>query len=188
MTSILGIVASSKLVASGSFESIATATGTGSSNTITFSSIPSTYKHLQLRVIARDTFAATSIRGFLWRLNSDTGANYSRHSLYGDGSTVLTEGDASLTYFNVGNFVPDNNNTANVMGTSILDIHDYSSTTKNKTIRSVSGIDLNGSGNLYLVSASWMNTSAVSALSIFTNSGSIFFSTTTVFSLYGIKG
>jgi len=33
-----------------SYESIASATGTGSSNTITLSSIPSTYKHLQLRI------------------------------------------------------------------------------------------------------------------------------------------
>jgi hypothetical protein len=47
--SILGIIASSKLgVPAGAYESIASATGTGSSATITFSSIPSTYQHLQI--------------------------------------------------------------------------------------------------------------------------------------------
>jgi hypothetical protein len=184
----LGIMDGAGGAAGGSYESIATAVGTGSSNTITFSSIPSTYKHLQIRAIARDTFASTSIRGFLYRLNSDTGANYSRHALFGDGSSVTAEGDASLTYFNAGNIIPDNNLTANVMGTLIIDIHDYASSTKNKTIRGFSGIDLNGSGNVYLTSASWMSTSPVTSFSIFTNSGSINFSTSTVFSLYGIKG
>ena len=38
-----------------SYESIASATGTGSSGTITFSSIPSTYQSLQLRVSCINT-------------------------------------------------------------------------------------------------------------------------------------
>jgi N-methylhydantoinase A/oxoprolinase/acetone carboxylase beta subunit len=46
---ILGIIASSKLSAVGDFESIATVTVGGTS--ITFSSIPSTYTHLQIRIL-----------------------------------------------------------------------------------------------------------------------------------------
>jgi hypothetical protein len=51
---ILGIIASSKLTVSNSYESIATTTvGSGGSATVTFSSIPATYKHLQVRTLIR---------------------------------------------------------------------------------------------------------------------------------------
>jgi len=57
----------------GSYESIASASGTGSSGTITFSSIPSTYTHLQIRGIGRNSYPSTQVNV---RFNSDTGSNY----------------------------------------------------------------------------------------------------------------
>ena len=94
MTSILGIVASSKLVASGSYESIATFT-LGSSTTVTFSSIPSTYKHLQIRYLARSARTGAATDDLAIRLNSDSGANYARHRLFGDGASVTASGQTS---------------------------------------------------------------------------------------------
>ena len=68
----------------GSYESIMTATGTGSSNTITFTSIPSTYKHLQFMVHSLSTGAADWVN---IRMNNDsTSGNYYGHKLYGTGS------------------------------------------------------------------------------------------------------
>ena len=90
MNPILGIIASSMLGVTSSYESIATTTvGALGASSVTFSSIPSTYKHLQLRWIARSNRVAA--QDFVdIRLNSDTGANYSAHLLYGDGSAATS--------------------------------------------------------------------------------------------------
>lgn len=162
-----------------SFESIATVTGTGSSGTITFSSIPSTYKSLQIRGLMNTNLGSNA--STYMTLNGDTGANYARHYLYGDGTSATAVGsnaDSSIQTGWVGN-------SSTSMGTVIIDIIDYASTSKNKTIRSFSGDDLNGSGRVMLLSGLWVNTAAVSSISL-TIGGS--FTTTTQFALYGIKG
>ena len=56
------------------FESIATFSPTSGSS-VTFNSIPSTYKHLQIRY-AITTSAYADIR---FRINGDTGSNYTYH-------------------------------------------------------------------------------------------------------------
>jgi hypothetical protein len=178
MTSILGIVASSKLSAPpGAYESIATATGTGSSGTITFSSIPSTYKHLQIRglVLSAGTDTAQI------RFNSDTGSNYTRHRIFGNGTTATASGSANTTFI-----ILNEGSTSTLPNTFIVDVADYASTTKNKTVRSFSGIDQNGSGNVGLFSGVWRNTAAITSVTVFLNSGN--YDTTSVISLYGIKG
>jgi hypothetical protein len=167
-----------------SFESIATVTGTGSSGTITFSSIPSTYTHLQIRAISRDTFASTFIDFGTLTFNGST-TGYAAHWLYGDGSTTNAFGSASRS--NTGWWLSlGNNNTSGIVSATIYDIHDYASTTKNKTIRIFSGVDTNGAGRVAMTSGLWANTSAVTSISF--TSPNANFTTNTVFSLYGIKG
>lgn len=161
-----------------SFESIATATGTGLSGTITFSSIPSTYKSLQVRVNGLLVTAGNTIN---MQLNGDTGANYTRHRLYGDGSTVTADGATAL-----GQAGLTTAGGETLYPTAIItDLVDYASTTKNKTIRTFSGIDTNGTGRAQLLSNLWNNTAAVTSVTILSAS---FFSTSTTVSLYGIKG
>ena len=167
----------------GSFESIATAVGNGSSGVITFSSIPSTYKHLQVRVLGRSGTATNPTTYFL-RFNADGGSNYAYHELKGDGSTASASGTASTSTARVG-IIPSAGASANIMGTSIIDIHDYTSKTKNKTTRVFSAEDRNGAGNIYLTSSLWMNTAAINELTLHTASN---WTTTTVISLYGIRG
>jgi hypothetical protein len=162
-----------------SFESIATATGNGSSGTITFSSIPNTYKHLQIRLQVLSSGGG----GQAIRFNSDTGNNYARHNVGGNGSSVFASGTASTNMI----FVGDDSASTN-LATMIIDIHDYASTTKNKTVRSFFGHDRNGAGSLYLYSGLWMNTGAITSLSLGQANFSGTFDTGTVASLYGIKG
>ena len=70
-----------QIAAIGDFESIATTTvGSGGIADVTFSSIPATYTHLQLRGIARTNRADSNQDAVVVRFNSDTGNNYSRHS------------------------------------------------------------------------------------------------------------
>ena len=190
MSPILGIIASQDYVRipPSSFESIATATGTGSNYIIEFTSIPSTYSHLQIRIVANASYAvSSSLTGSLAvTFNSDTGANYSYHRLSGDGATAVSAGTADSTSM-IFNTVPYGSTYADIYGAAIVDIADYASTTKNKTMRVFCGADANGSGNIRLTSGLWMSTSAVTSVKL-TASSAITLNTPTTFALYGIKG
>lgn len=172
----LGVLAASGAGGGGSFESIATAVGTGSSGTITFSSIPSTYKHLQIRATA----ISADTDSYYMQLNSDSGSNYAWHRLVGAGTAAVASGSSSTTSMSI-----SGGNSTFPRG-AIIDVHDYASTTKNKTVRTFTGIDQNTAGNVTLYSGLWMSVSAVSSISIILNSGN--FDSTSVFALYGIKG
>jgi len=167
-----------------SFESIATIVGTGASGTITFNSIPSTYTHLQIRVLARSTLAGNISTNLSLRFNGDTGSNYVSHRLVGDGTSATANASTAQSNINV---IPISAalTAANIMGAAIYDILDYTSTTKNKVIKAIGGDDQNGTGELYIGSGLWLNTAAVTSLTLFTSS---FFTTTTTIALYGIRG
>ena len=171
-----------------SYESIASVTGTGSSGTITFSSIPGTYQHLQIRLLMRRSTSATGSTSTRLRINSDsTAANYYSHYMIGNGSTV-SAGALDGTTLSGNLYTTDvvNNSVASgIMSVGIIDIHDYASTTKNKTVRIFSGNDRNGSGVVELISGLYSSTSAITEISISTQANS--FTTDSVFALYGIK-
>ena len=173
----------------GSFESIATATGTGSSNTITFSSIPSTYVALQIRYIAKNTYNDTG-SDWIQLTTNGLSSGYAYHYIYGNGSVVSANGGASQSVIYQGNMTEGATGINNMMGAGIIDIADYSSSTKNKTIRTFSGFDTNTSGSaqgyVYLWSGLTTSTSAITSISLSTPWGN--FSTNTQFALYGTKG
>jgi hypothetical protein len=174
---ILGIFASQGRVAANSYDSISTVTvGAGGSSSITFSSIPSTYKHLQIRMRTK----TTNTLDINFRFNGDTGNNYTGHGIYGDGSSA-----ASITPYTsyptgyVG-YSPSIN------GASIIDVLDYQSTNKNKTCKILHGNDNNGSGYAMFNSSMWMSTSVITSMTILVASGT--FEQHSSFALYGIKG
>ena len=192
MSPILGIWASqnySRYALPKSFESIATTTvGAGGSSSVTFSSIPSTYTHLQVRILGQDNGASTSARALNVRFNSDTGNNYAYHDVYGDGSSTAVNATATTNLIFCGYF-SESGSGASIFGTTIIDILDYANTNKYKTLRSLTGYDANGSGRVGLQSGLWQNTAAISSLSFDIRgdlSGS--FSQYSHFALYGIKG
>ena len=169
-----------------SYESIATVTvGSGGSATVSFTSIPSTFKHLQVRGIARNTSAGTSINGIFTPFNSDTAANYSRHNLIGDGSSATASASTSSSNVLAGQY-PQGGTTASVFGVFVLDILDYQDTNKYKTTRALFGTDLNGSGQVRLSSGNWRSTSAISTITITPEDAN--FAQYSSFALYGIKG
>jgi hypothetical protein len=164
----------------GDFESIATVTvGSGGSSSIEFTSIPSTYTHLQIR-------ASVQLSGsdnWKLRINSDSGSNYAYHYLFGSGTAASAAGGASQTEI-PGTYVT---NSANVFAVVVLDILDYANTNKYKTTRLLTGIDTNGGGNVALYSGLWQNTNAITSLAFSKfSSGSI--TQYSHFALYGIKG
>jgi hypothetical protein len=168
-----------------SYESIATVSvGSGGQSTISFTSIPSTYKHLEIRFIGNKS---TSGLGYgTMSFNSDTTAsNYSYHELFGNGSAAYA-GNAINTY--AGTLVQKfgGSDASSTFGSGVISILDYASTAKNKTVRSLGGIDRNGSGEILFISGAWYNnTSAINSISIVPSAGS--FAQYSSFALYGIK-
>lgn len=170
----------------GAYESIATTTvGAGGASTITFSSIPSTYTHLQVRLIARGNNANT-YDSFILRANSDSGNNYTFHSLGGDGSTASAGAIAPYGAYR-GWEITGANATSGMFGAGVVDILDYANTNKYKTARMLGGNDRNGSGGLSLTSGVWMNTAAITSIVVAPVFGSSFVQYSS-FALYGIRG
>lgn len=180
------------------YESIATVTvGSGGSSTITFSSIPSTYLHLQLRATCQTNRSGYVVDAFTVRFNSDSQTNYSWHTLYGGFSTsssgsATTDSGTSAT---AARFYWGNSSvSANVFTTAIIDILDYKNTNKHKTIRTLAGYDVNGTagtdsygGTVCLSSGNYRSTDAINSIEIASTVSSNF-TQYTEFSLYGIKG
>ncbi len=167
-----------------SYESISTVTLGSTQTTISFTSIPSTYKHLQVRGIARGTFAATNLNLCI-QFNSDTSNSYTYHQLLGDGSSASAQGGTAQSFGFAGR-IAQANASSNVFGASVIDILDYADTNKYKTIRALGGYDSNGNGYSTLMSSAYIKTDAVSSIQIFGNLGDLVQYSS--FALYGIKG
>jgi hypothetical protein len=167
-----------------SYESIQTVTvGSTPATEILFNSIPQTYKHLQVRALVRNNRAAFASNTY-FRFNGDTGNNYAFHAMYGTGSTTGAYGGTSANVMLATD--PSGSFTSNSFAGQIYDILDYTNTNKNKTVKIVLGFDGNGSGEIHIASDLWMNTSAISSIRFFPNSGE--YVQYTQFALYGIKG
>jgi len=181
---ILGIIASQGRVTN-SYESIATVTvGAGGSSSISFTSIPSTYKHLQIRYSAIPTSTTSGHRVRL-RFNSDTANNYATHILLGDGAVTNAIAATSTSQITAGSNIVNIGSLMAISG--VIDVLDYALTTKNRTVRTLTGGDFNGNGEMDLTSGLWINTAnAITSILLY------FDSPNTVaqhsrFALYGIK-
>lgn len=161
------------------YESIQTVTvGSGGSASINFTSIPSTYKHLQIRMRTK----TTNTLDINFRFNGDSGNNYSSHGFYGDGGG----GSLSAITAYIGTSSGYIGYSPSTQGASILDVFDYSNTNKNKLVRTQHGNDNNGSGYIMINSSEWMSSAAITSMEILVASGT--FEQNSKFSLYGVKG
>ena len=176
-----GLFAGGAVALPNSYESIATVTvGSGGTGSISFSSIPSTFKHLQIRSM---TIYDSADRSGLIRFNSDSGSNYSWHWILGNGSAASATSTAPATHGLLGIGAAS---SANAPGASVLDILDYTDTNKYTTIKDLCGTDANGNGYASFRSSSWRNTAAVTSITIAPTTGN--WSQYSSFALYGIKG
>jgi len=154
--------------------------GSGGSSSVSFSSIPSGYNHLQLRAYVLTSGSITT--DVVTQFNGDTGANYSSHYFDGNGTTVYSGGSANLT-----SVYAISQGNATYPSVAILDILDYSNTNKYKTTRSLLGVDANGTTSQFagIYSGSWRNTAAITSINLTAGSGS--FNQYSTFVLYGVK-
>ena len=175
------------VAAPNSFESIATVTvGSGGQSSILFSSIPSTYTHLQIRGIGRSDLAGSGNNiGMYMTFNGDTGSNYNWHELFGNGASAYAYGQAD-TGMNINPNGPRAGDTASSFSGNVIDILDYTNTNKNTTVRALAGNDTNGGGKIHLTSGLWRNTAAVTSITMTLESSN--FAQYSSFALYGIRG
>jgi hypothetical protein len=190
MTPILGIMASQisgHLASPTSFDSIQTVTvGSGGSSSVSFTSIPSTYKHLQIRWIGRST-RSLFVDGSIIRFNGDSGSNYSKHNLYGTNlGSVGSESGVSQTGINLGDTIGATA-TAGIFTPGVIDILDYQNTSKYKTLRALQGYYFDSNtGVSAFKSGLWMSSSAISSITITPEVAN--YAQYSSFALYGIKG
>ena len=178
----------------GNYESIATITvGSGGSSQINFTSIPSTYTHLQVRgmYLANNTDFSS-----VFRLNASSTANdYSAHTMAGIGNSTQGQNDNSVNPTTMR--IVYSQDITSYPSVFILDILDYANTNKNKTCRVLGGADSNNiefGGKVVLSTSAWYSTSAINQITIYSATesfGSILgssFKQYSTFALYGIKG
>lgn len=187
---ILGVIASSVAKVSGSYDWIATLVGDNSSLNIRFGSIPTTYKHLELRTSCRINGNVTTT-GFNIRFNDDTGNNYNYAYFSGNGSSVTGGSVASGSGIYVdGATVGYSNNTATAIphGSSIITIYNYNTTAVRKNVNAVGGVygfTYAGYGaKAGYVGGNWQNTNPITSITL---TQSYAFNGSSEFYLYGIK-
>jgi hypothetical protein len=185
LNNLVGIYGVSAPVSTNSYESIQTfIVGSGGQSDVTFTAIPSTYKHLQVRMLVQQNSATENNDILEFQFNGDTTANYRQHSIRGDGATVLAA-DNTLSAGWVDRCIPRVGSSS--FGGVVMDILDYTSTNKNKTVRSLGGFDRNGGGIITLSSSLWFKTpEAITSIRLKPQSSS--WTQYSSFALYGIKG
>ena len=157
------------------YEPIQTYTLGSAASSITFSSIPATYTDLRL-VIGFTTDTANPIRA---RYNGDTGTNYSRTMLSGDGSTATSSRSTGSTFIGITNGSDD---VTPMFATA--DVFSYAGSTF-KTSLGTESRDQNGAGTVGQFVNLWSNTAAITTILLYPASGNLKIGTTAT--LYGIK-
>jgi hypothetical protein len=182
----LGVLAVAGAGAAGggpAYDLLETTTVNGSSS-LSFSSLDtySNYKHLQIRVVARADAGGERNLGI--RFNSDSGNNYNHHRLQGNGSSVASNATTSTSSILTQEWVVGaESGVANAFGVAVIDILDFSSSSKNTTVRVLSGAEASVD-RIVLTSGAWRNTAAVTSIDLFTVAANF---SNSRFSLYGIK-
>lgn len=162
----------------GAYDALAGVTvGASAVSSVTFSGIPTGYKHLQIRI----NFAPTTGGILKMNFNGDTGANYTGHILAGEGTGSAYGGVPSTSP----NSICTTYQAGSTFGALIVDVLDYKNTTKNKVTKSIGGTDRNGAGDIELDAGLWLNTSAITSIVFSHQNGNI--GALSSFALYGVK-
>jgi hypothetical protein len=149
---------------------------------VTFSSIPQTYKHLQIRMVTRGNYSS-GIFAIYASFNGNQ--TYSWHRFKADGSSMSADGYGSQSVMVFGN-QPNANDTSNGFAATIVDINDYTSSAKNKTANYISSFTGSNYGFVHFGSGAQFDTAPINTI-VIGQQGNQFIAGSRI-SLYGIKG
>lgn len=153
-------------------------TTTMSGATVTLSSIPQIYNHLE--IIVQDYLPASNDSQLQIRINSDSGTKY-RNSPF-DATNINSQVNFNLTAFNVSSY--QQNSSSNSISRII--IPDYANTVTFKMIDVISYTNYTSGPNttFYAGGGIFNDTAAITSLDFITSSGNI---TSGTIKLYGVK-
>ncbi len=154
-------------------------------SSVTFSSIPSTYEHLQLRITTIGT-RYNALKNGIFYLNGDTtDSNYHHHYMQGGSSTSTAAADTESMWG-----LNSKADSTPTYGTSVIDIFDYRNTNKNTTVTSVFGSAATPNSYVMFVSCLWDNPAAITSIQLLSEDGPQSYNGFTrgsSFTLYGLK-
>lgn len=145
---------------------------TSTATEILFSSIPQTFRHLELWIVARSNAAAAFDASQL-QFNGDTAANYDSQQIVANGAAVGAFEHLGQTAMFTGE-IAGATATANFPSFHIIEFPWYTNTSFHKTGRSHHGLFINtASGNTYIKewTMRWRSTAAVTSLRFFAGTG-----------------
>lgn len=153
---------------------------------VTFSSIPATYRSLQLHVTGRGDTAATFVSGFL-RFNGDSGANYDFEQMIGNAAVASAAEALAQTSLSVAEFSAASAPSGQA-GSIVVNIPFYRQTVFWKNALTSHQLNVsNASGGVYakMLAGRWRNTAAINSILIGLSAGN--FITGSSFVLYGLR-
>jgi hypothetical protein len=155
--------------------------GSGGASSIAFSSIPSTYTDLCIKLSAR-TNRSSIIDVAMLAINGNTSSG-SWREVYGDGASAL--GQSAINEMR-SSYVPGATATSNTFSSSDIYLSNYAGNS-NKSF-SADGTGENNATTSYasIIAGLWSNTSAITSLTLTPLVGTLFVQYSTA-TLYGIK-
>jgi hypothetical protein len=165
------------------FTKIASVSLSSAASSIDFTSIPSTYTDLCLKVSSRNAVGTVLL---YVRMNGDTGNNYSARRFYATGSTVASNSSSGANSIVIYGGSTASDYTASTFSNAEIYIPNYANTSYAKSV-SIDGVTENNATEAYstLDASLWNSTAAITSISLFyTSFNQVQYSTAV---LYGIK-
>lgn len=161
-----------------------TKAGTGSSATISFTSIPADYHELLIHLSGRSTVASATDSVYV-QANGDTGNNYSRQIDWSNNSTPTAYGTSGSPSGYPG-YMPGNSAASNAYGSLILRVPFYTKAARKAISTNIFFAYNNAANATYRMDGTtgWHSTAAINRLDLFLSGGN--WTADTEARLYGI--
>lgn len=160
-------------------------------SSVSFTSIPATYQHLQIRASVRDT-ASAYVESIYVQLGGasdspvDTGSNYTYNYIDVDGTSETGTGATGNTNILLGKAVAASA-TSQIFSGLFINILDYANANKSTTVQSFLEAPVTSGSNarMRFTAGLWTDLEAVQTIKLIAN---VNFATHSVFTLYGLTG
>lgn len=169
----------------GSMEYISSATASGSTSSLSITSIPATYTHLHARIYLKTAYT-TGESNYGIRLNNDSGSNYYTIIAVGDGGTQAAIKDYAASNFGFFYTYGTHTDVQSPM-LATMDIINYSDTSMKTNTIFREGVTGPSVGGAACIGGIWNDTTTVNRIDVITTGGGNL-ATGSRIHLYGIKG
>jgi hypothetical protein len=159
---------------------IASVTLSATASEVVFSGLPQTFRDIILVSSVRNQFSGTTNDSLDLTFNGDSTSSYSMVRMYGDGSSALSAVNASVTSLPIGR-LNEGNTTAGQFSANVIQIMDYSTTNKHKTVLGRANVP---NQVVYATAGRWAKTEAINSIRISNPNAAL--SVDSTFTLFGV--